>query len=173
VHVDFFNVGKIINTHGIKGELKVMVTSDFPERRFRVGNSLTLFSPDERLRKTITVQSTRWHKNMLLLTCAEMDTMSEAEQYKQWTVKVERAQLQPLADGEYYFHEIIGCAVITDTGQSLGTVRSILTPGANHVWVVQLSDTKKELLLPVIDDVVLHVDTTNKKILVHLLEGLM
>ncbi len=171
--MEFFNVGKIINTHGVRGEWKVLVTTDFPELRFRVGNRLTLFSPDERLQKTVTIRTTRTHKQMLLLTCAEIESLTDAEQYKQWIVKVERTQLQPLAHGEYYFHEIIGCAVITDTGLQLGTVQSILTPGANHVWVVQQHDSKKELLLPVIDDVVLDVNTTSKIITVHLIEGLL
>ena len=77
-----------------------------------------------------------------------------------------------MEEGEYYYHEIIGCKVVTEEGQELGLVSEVLTPGANDVWVVSLPKGK-QLLLPVIDDVILNVDIANKTIRIHLMEGLM
>lgn len=170
--MNLFNVGKIVNTHGIKGELKVLTTSDFAELRLKKGNHVIACSPDGKQQKTLRIVSTRMHKNMYLLTVEGIDSLTAAESFKQWELKIEQSQLHRLPEGEYYFHEIIGCKVVTDQGRLLGEIRSILTPGANHVWVVPLGP-KKELLLPVIDDVILNVDVQAKMVTVHLLEGLM
>jgi 16S rRNA processing protein RimM len=77
-----------------------------------------------------------------------------------------------LPEGEYYFRDIVGCSVVSDESQLLGTVKDILSTGANDIWVVKMPNGK-ELLIPVIDDVVLNVDIAERKITVHLLEGLL
>ncbi len=170
--MEFFNVGKIVNTHGIKGELKVLVTSDFADMRLKKGAIVTAFSPDGTERRTLEIDSVRIHKNMFLLTIKGIENMNDAERLKQWTVKIERSQLHRLPEGEYYFHEIIGCKVVTEDNESLGEIITVLTPGANHVWVVQMQN-KKEILLPVIDDVILNVDVIAKQVTVRLMEGLI
>jgi 16S rRNA processing protein RimM len=80
--------------------------------------------------------------------------------------------LAELEENEYYFHQIVGCSVITDEGETLGTITEILTPGANDVWVVK-TPAGKEILLPVIDDVVLDVDVDQQQVKIHLMEGLL
>ncbi|MNR53947.1 Ribosome maturation factor RimM [compost metagenome] len=87
-------------------------------------------------------------------------------------MKIEAKNQKPLEEGEYYYHEIIGCKIVTEEEQELGLVSEVLTPGANDVWVVSLPKGK-QLLLPVIDDVILKVDIPNKTIRIHLMEGLM
>ena len=155
----FFNVGKIVNTHGIKGELKVLPLTDFPEERFAKGSKLVIDTTKQII--PVVVESARFHKNMY-----------EVEQYKGSMLKVSEEYQTELSDDEFYFHQIVGCTVITDEGEELGTVKEILTPGANDVWVVKMNNGK-EILIPYIDDVVLHVDINNKKITVHLMEGLI
>ena len=78
---------------------------------------------------------------------------------------------QPLEDGQYYYHQIIGLNVETMDGQQLGKIKEILSPGANDVWVVERPD-KNDLLLPVIDDVIKDVDLAAKVVKVELMEGL-
>ena len=96
----------------------------------------------------------------------------DEEKYKGWELKVVGSERVPLPEGEYYVRDIVGCAVETEEGEQLGTVTDILSPGANDIWVVKMPKGK-ELLLPVIDDVVLDVDIEARKIKVHLLEGLL
>jgi 16S rRNA processing protein RimM len=170
--MEYFNVGKIVNTHGIKGELKVLATSDFAEMRLKKGGTILAFSPDGSQQRTLVIQTVRMHKNMFLLTFKDVQTMTEAELLKQWQIKIDRSQLHRLPEGEYYFHEIIGCVVVTEEHQVLGEIVSVLTPGANHVWVVQ-TNTRNEILLPVIDDVVLNVDVVAKRVTVRMMEGLI
>jgi 16S rRNA processing protein RimM len=170
--VNYFNVGKIVNTHGIRGEVKVLPISDFADMRLRSGETVVAFSPDGKSQLSFEIVRSREHKQMFLVTFRGIDSLNDAEKIKGWQVKIAEHQLHDLDEGEYYYHEIIGCEVTSDTGESLGVITDILTPGANHVWVVRTAQ-KRELLLPVIDDVVLRVDVKEKRVLVHLLEGLM
>ncbi|MCG3056595.1 ribosome maturation factor RimM, partial [Escherichia coli] len=85
---------------------------------------------------------------------------------------VSEDQLSELEDGEFYFHEIIGCIVKTEEGQELGKIKEILIPGANDVWVVKGKDGK-EILIPYIDAVVQEIDVENKEIIITVMEGLL
>lgn len=163
-------VGRIVNSHGIRGELKVVPETDFPER-FDKGNALIIVDSQNK-QTPVTVQTSRLHKNMFILQFDQFSNINEVEKFKGSLLKIEAKEQQPLEEGEYYYHEIIGCKVVTEEGQELGLVSEVLTPGANDVWVVSLPKGK-QLLLPVIDDVILDVDIDNKTIRIHLMEGLM
>ncbi|TXK77506.1 ribosome maturation factor RimM [Paenibacillus sp. N3.4] len=163
-------VGKIVNTHGIRGELKIIPETDFPER-FDIGNTLIIVDSQNK-QTPVTVQTSRLHKNMFVIQFKQFNHINEVEKFKGSLVKIESNAQQPLEEGEYYYHEIIGCKVVTEEDQELGLVSEVLTPGANDVWVVSLPKGK-QLLLPVIDDVILNVDIASKTIRIHLMEGLM
>lgn len=166
------NIGKIVNTHGIKGEMKIWPQTDFPEVRFKPGNKLLMFPPETGEPITIEIVSSREQKKMYVLKIKGFDNINQVEKYKGWELKVAEDDRVPLDEGEYYVRDIVGCEVETEEGEKLGTVTDILSPGANDIWVVKMAKGK-ELLLPVIDDVVLDVDITARKIKVHLMEGLL
>ncbi|PAF32302.1 ribosome maturation factor RimM [Paenibacillus sp. 7516] len=168
---EFMNVGKIVNTHGIRGELKIMPLTDFPEVRFAKNAELYLFTPDNHP-VLVHVESARLHKNMYIVRLKEYGNINEVEKFKGSIAKVSKENLAELEENEYYFHQIVGCTVVTEEGENLGTISEILTPGANDVWVVKTA-AGKEILLPVIDDVVLDVDVNEKLVKVHLMEGLL
>ena len=167
----YFNVGKIVNTQGIKGEIRVISSTDFPEERFRKGNILYIeVAPNDLIE--VKVSSHRLHKNFHLLTFAGLHNINDVEKYKGKMLKINEDQLNDLDEGEFYYHEIIGCEVFTEDGEKLGTIKEILSPGANDVWVVNRPG-EKDLLLPYIEEVVKEIDVENKKVLVHLMEGLL
>jgi len=112
------------------------------------------------------------HKNMYIVRLKEYGNINEVEKFKGGIAKVSKENLAELEENEYYFHQIVGCTVVTEEGENLGTISEILTPGANDVWVVKTA-AGKEILLPVIDDVVLDVDVNEKLVKVHLMEGLL
>ena len=171
---EWLTVGKVVNTHGIRGELKVVSQTDFPEERFAPGNTLTLIDSESQRRLPVEVQSARAHKNMFILKLKGFDNINDAERYKGWTLKVTKDDLVELDEGEYYHHQIIGCTVVDENGQELGMITEILSPGANDVWVVQEQQAKgKQILIPVIDDVLLDVNTDTKTVTVRLMEGLV
>ncbi len=166
------NIGKVVNTHGIRGEIKVWPQTDFPEVRFKPGSKLMMFPPEAGQPITIEILASREQKKMYVLQIKGYDNINQVEKYKGWELKVAESERVPLPEGEYYFRDIVGCAVESDEGEQLGTVKDILSTGANDIWVVQMPKGK-DLLIPVIDDVVLNVDIAERKITVHLLEGLL
>ncbi|WP_421384554.1 ribosome maturation factor RimM [Bacillus salacetis] len=168
----WYNVGKIVNTHGVRGEVRVISRTDFPEERYKAGSTLYLFQEKEGHPVELTVESHRKHKNFDLLTFKGLHDISEVESFKNGILKVNETQLGDLEEGEYYFHEIIGCEVKTNDGEEIGSIKEILTPGANDVWVVK--GTKgKEILIPFIDEIVKEIDVENKLIIIEPMEGLL
>ncbi|MBS4193961.1 ribosome maturation factor RimM [Lederbergia citri] len=170
--MNWFNVGKIVNTHGIKGEVRVISKTDFPEERYSPGSTLYLFLPKTKEPIELIVKSHRTHKNFDLLTFENYFNINDVEPFKDGILKVSEEQLNDLSEGEYYFYEIIGCTVVTEDEEEIGVVKEILTPGANDVWVVKGKDGK-ELLIPYIDDVVIDISVENKRIIINPIEGLL
>lgn len=169
---EFFTVGKLVNTHGIQGEVRVVSETDFPEERYKEGNVLYLFHPAMKKPVPLTIATAREHKNFYLLTFKNHPYMQDVEKYKGGVLKIRAEDREELPEGEFYFQDIIGCEVFTEEGQHLGVIKEILQPGANDVWVVK-PEKGKDILLPYIDQVVKQIDITNQRITVRLLEGLI
>ncbi|PDO11216.1 MAG: ribosome maturation factor RimM [Candidatus Reconcilbacillus cellulovorans] len=167
----YLNVGKIVNTHGIRGELKVLPTTDFPDIRFARGSELVVECPLTGRRQTVRVERARRHRTTYIVKFEGLDHIGEAERHKGCLLKVSERHRAPLSEGEFYFHDIIGCRVVDESGVDIGVVTEILQPGANDVWVVERPQGKP-ILLPYIDDVVLGVDVKAKRVTVRLMEGL-
>ncbi|WP_159886995.1 ribosome maturation factor RimM [Paenibacillus puerhi] len=167
-----YTVGKIVNTHGIRGELKVVSETDFPAERFAKNSKLVFVDPNSGAKLPVTVESAREHKLMFIIRFQGFGNINEVEKYKGWLLKVEEQYLSELDQDEYYYHEIIGCSVVTEEGEVLGEIKEILSPGANDVWVIKRPQGK-ELLIPYIDEVVLDVNVKDKKVTVRLMEGLL
>lgn len=168
----WFNVGKIVNTHGIKGEVRVISISDFTEKRYQIGNQLFMFMPDSSAPIELTVKAHRKHKNFDLLQFEGYDNVNQVEALKGSVLKVPESNLSELDENEFYFHEIIGCLVYTTNGEEIGKVIEILTPGANDVWVVK-PKSGKEILIPYIEQIVKKVDVKEQVILIEPMEGLL
>jgi len=167
-----FTVGVVANTHGIRGELKVVPHTDFAEERFAPKSNLMLQHPTNGQMVQVTVERSRLHKNVYMVKFLQYDNINEVEKFKGWLLKISADQREELEEDEYYYSDIMGCRVVTDEGEELGVVKEILAPGANHVWVVK-RPKGKDVLLPVIDDVILNVNVADKLITVHLMEGLI
>lgn len=170
--MEWYNVGKIVNTHGIWGEIRVISTTDFAEDRFEVGSELGLFKADGSKPIMVKVASHRKHKNFDLLTFEGYTLLRDVEAFKNATLKVSEKYLTELEENEFYFHEIIGCAVESTEGEKIGVVTDILQTGANDVWEVKPEKGKMHYI-PYIEDVVKSVDIPNKKIVIEVLEGLL
>lgn len=170
---NWYNVGVIVNTHGIRGDLKILSKTDFPEERFAIGNELMMVNEQTGEMKSVIIEKAREQKGMYYIHLKGLNSINEVEKFKGWVLKISEEQQGKLDEGEYFYHQIIGCNVITEEGEQLGTVTDILSPGANDVWVVSPQGKGKPILLPVIDPVILNVDVQQKQIKVHLLEGLV
>ena len=169
--MNWYNVGKIVNTHGIRGEVRVISSTDFPEERYAVGNKLSLFR-DGKSPLVLTVASHRQHKNFDLLTFEGYLTIEMVQEFRDGILKVSENQLSDLEGDEYYFHEILGCTVFGVDGQEIGVVTDILQTGANDVWTVTPAKGKAHDI-PYIEDVVKEIDVEEKKIVIDVLDGLL
>ncbi|WP_040980070.1 ribosome maturation factor RimM [Oceanobacillus jeddahense] len=169
MHTEKLKIGKIVNTHGIRGEVKVLRITDF-EERFTPGNEVIITSEQRDI--TLTIDSHRIHKGFDLITFKDYTNVNDVEQWKGMNLYIDQSQAEELEEDAYYYHEIIGCQVQTVEGEELGKVKEILSPGANDVWVVQRPG-KKDLLLPYIEDVVKKVNTQDGIISVELMEGML
>ncbi|HEX6593911.1 MAG TPA: ribosome maturation factor RimM [Bacillota bacterium] len=165
-----FEIGKIINTHGIRGEVKVFRITHF-EERFSVGNTVYVVKEEDKPLQ-LTIDGHRVHKGYDLLHFEGYNRIEDVETFKNAYLKITEEQLTELEEGSYYYYEIIGCSVYTNKGKKVGDVKEILSPGANDVWVV-IDDVGNETLIPFITDVVTDVDVKSKKIIIHPMEGLL
>lgn len=169
--MEYYDVGKIVNTHGIKGEVRVMSTTTNPEERYYEGATLIWFGKESGM-KELTVKTHRTHKTFDLLSFEGYGNVNDVEQFVGGTLRVSEDMLLELPENEFYIHEVVGSKVIDDdSGEEIGKIKEILSPGANDVWVVQRPN-KKDLLLPYIEPVILDVDIENKVVRVHVMEGL-
>ncbi len=170
---DFVRVGQIVNTFGIRGELKIYLYTDVPEKRFFKGNELILGTEEKPTFQKVTITSAKPYKNLFLIQLEGFNNINQVEKYKGMFLWLPKEEQGDLNEGEFYYHQIVGCQVITTDNQVLGVVKEILSPGANDVWVVQPKEGRKEILIPYIDEVVKKVDVDKKMITIELLEGLL
>ena len=165
---NLLRVGVIANTHGLKGEVKVFPTTDDPER-FKMLKEVILDTGKEKL--NLTVQSVRFFKNLVIVKFKEYNNINDIEKYKGKDLLVTRENAVPLEDGEYFIADLLNLDV--DTGVSLGFLYDVLQTGANDVYIVKNEETKKEILLPAINECILDINTEEGRIIVHLMEGLV
>ncbi|MFV0558983.1 MAG: ribosome maturation factor RimM [Enterococcus sp.] len=168
---EYLNVGKIVNTHGIRGEVRVISQTDFPEQRYQKGAQLILFR-EGKAPLTLIVSGHRKHKNFDLVTFEGYPNINDVQAFRDGILKVSKEDLADLYEDEYYYHEIIGLEVLKEDETVLGKVKEILSPGANDVWVVQRKG-KKDALIPYIASVVKEIDLENGIVHVEIPEGLL
>lgn len=165
---DLFRVGVIANTHGIRGEVKVFPTTEDPNR-FKKLKEVLLDTGKEKL--PLEISSVRFFKNLVIVKFKGIDNINDIEKYKGKDLYVTRENAIPLEEDEYYLADILGADVYTEDGKEFGKLKDILETGANLVYVVMHEG--KEVLLPVIPDCVKEISVEEKKVVVHLMKGLL
>ena len=168
--MEYYQIGKIVNTHGIKGEVRVQATTDFPEKRFAIGEKVYVFK-NQKLVKELTIKSHRKHKQFDLLSFEGLEDINLVEDLKQADLKISADQQDELTEDQYYYHEIIGLDVFDLEGNELGQISEIMQSGANDVWIIKRKQ-KADLLIPAIKDVVKEIQIENHKVIIDLLDGL-
>ena len=165
---NFFEIGKIAGTHGIKGTLKIFPTTDVPER-FELLDEVILEIKNEK--KVCKVDKVAYHKNFVLLTLKEYNDINQVEGFKNGRVLIPEEKALPLGKDEYYTRYLYDMEVYTEEGERLGTLKEVYTTGANDVYGVK-DENGNEILIPAIKQCIIAVDVTNRKMTVKLLEGL-
>ena len=157
---DKITVGQIINTHGIKGELKVYPLTD-DIKRFKKLKYVLLDGEEKK------VLWCKLQNDKAILKLEGIDTMDAAEKLKTKYLQVKREDAVKLPEGGYFVVDIIGCKVIDTKGEEVGEVKEVIFTGSNDVYWVK---GKKDIMVPVIDSVVKEIDVENSKIIIEPVE---
>ena len=157
----FIEAGKVVNTHGVKGEVKIQVWLDSPEflKKFK-----TVYIDN----RAVKLVSGRVHKGFLIAVLDGVDDVNAAMSLKNKTVFIDRKDAK-LPKGAYFLQDIIGAAVVTEDGESVGTLEDILETPALQIYVVK---GETEHLIPAVDEFIVKVDAENAVVTVRLIEGM-
>lgn len=168
----FLLLGQITRPHGVKGELRMRVMTDYPERIAKLRAIYTSPDPESTDPTERAVHSVRMHQDYALLTLRDVIDRNGADTMRDLFVLVDIRDAVPLDDDEVYLFQLIGMTVITETGEVIGTLTEVLETGANDVYVVN-GERYGEVLIPVIDDAVISTDTDTNQVTVRIPEGLL
>lgn len=165
---DYLEAGKIINTHGLRGEVKVVTWTDYPEV-FEDIDYLFVKTKNGEMR--LDLKNIKYQKNNIIIKFEQLSTIEEAEKLKNQILYVERDMLGELPEDVHYIADLIGLEVFEEDGKRVGVISDVFNTGANDIYDVK-REGKRNLLLPVIDDVVKEIDIENNKVVVNIMEGL-
>ena len=174
----FLRVGVISSTHGIRGEVKVYPTTDDPERFLDLDEVIL---DTGREHKILEIEGVKFFKNQVILKFKGYDNINDIEKYLKKDLLVDREHAVELGENESlqdiqqqtnFIADLIDMEVVTDEGKVLGTLTDVIETGANDVYAVKTPEGK-EILLPAIRDCILDVNVDEKRMTVHVMEGLL
>ena len=165
----FLRVGVISSTHGIRGEVKVYPTTDDPERFLDLDEVIL---DTGREHKILEIEGVKFFKNQVILKFKGYDNINDIEKYLKKDLLVDREHAVELGENENFIADLIDMEVVTDEGKVLGTLTDVIETGANDVYAVKTPEGK-EILLPAIRDCILDVNVDEKRMTVHVMDGLL
>jgi 16S rRNA processing protein RimM len=158
-------VGRIGRAHGVLGEATIEVRTDDADLRFAVGNKLTLDTGKE-----LTIKSSRWHNQVLLLAFEGINDRNQIEDLRDHLVLAE-VDTNNMAEGEYHYQQLIGSQVLLQSGDLIGVVEEIVKlPGQD---LLSVNNGGKEVLIPMVKQIIVSIDVQTKTIVVNPPEGLL
>lgn len=162
---EYLEIGKVVGTHGLKGELRVDPWCDSPKFLCKFKN-LYLAKGNTKLQV-----NSRPHKNIAIVKVKGVDTIEEADKMRGKILYMNRNDAN-LAEGEYFIQDLMGMSVVdVDNGTEYGTLTEVFKTGANDVYQVTDSN-KKNFLIPVIDDVVINISLEESKVYIRPMKGI-
>lgn len=169
---EYLVLGEILRPHGVRGELRMRIITDFPERLQQLDVVYLASSLDSDRVRPYELESVRFHQEYALLQFKEIENRDTADLLRGQLVLIDLASAVPLDEDEYYLYEIIGLQVRTEDGQSLGHITDILETGANDVYILH-SEKFGELLVPAHDETIIDINFDEEVVTMRLPEGLL
>ena len=162
-------VGVISSTHGVRGEVKVFPTTD-DVNRFKKLKKVILDTGKEQ--KELEIQGVKFFKQMVILKFKGIDNINDIEKYKGKSLYVTREHAVKLKKDEYFIADLIDMQVTLEDGTEFGTLTDVMKTGANDVYCIQ-TEKYGEVLVPAIGDCICQVDVEARKMIIHLMPGLV
>ena len=166
---EFLEIGQIVNTFGIKGFVKV---NPFTDNINRFDDLKKVYIKNKSQKYELEIEKVKYHKNMVLIKFKGIDKVEDAESLRNSYILVNRKDEKTLNKDTYYIVDLLGLDVYTDEGELLGKLEDIYNTGSNDIYVVK-NELGKQILLPAIKDVIKEINIENRKIIVHIINGLL
>lgn len=163
---DYIKVGKIVNTHGVKGYIKCIPLTDDLERFEELEY---VYTEKDNIKRTI--DDVWYQKGLVCLKLKDIDDMDKAESFKDTYISIVEDQLRVLPEDSYYLFDLEGIDVYSNNGDYIGKISEVYQTGANDVYEVK--NNKNSYLIPAIKDVVKSVNVQDKKMIINVIEGLL
>ncbi|HJJ13197.1 MAG: ribosome maturation factor RimM [Clostridia bacterium] len=167
--MEYIEIGQIVNTNGLKGVVKVNPFTDdiskFEELKY-------IYIQLKSELKKVKIEQVRYNKNQVLLKLEGIDSIEEAEKYRNFYLKIEKKSQEELGEDTYYIVDLIGINVYSENDEYLGTIEDVFPTGSNDVYVVK-DNLGKQILVPAIAEVVKEVELKNKKMVIKIIPGLI
>ncbi|MCL2547674.1 MAG: ribosome maturation factor RimM [Symbiobacteriaceae bacterium] len=177
---DAIVVGLVVGVHGLHGDLRIKPLTDSPQRFSEIKEMKAAITDDNSI--LLHPVKARAIRGIVVLSCKEITSIKEASKWVGAEISIHPTELPTLPEGRFFIFQIIGLRVYSEDGLYLGLVSDVLFPGANDVYVVTLSPEGaalakhcdgRELLVPVIDEVILETNLLDGTLIVRLMEGLL
>ena len=164
---EYLEVGQIVNTHGLRGHVKVVPFTD-DINRFKSLKSVYIDFKNQLIE--CKIQEVKFIKNLVRLKFEGIDNINDAEKYKGCYLKISRKDAKKLEKDTYFIADLIGLDVYNLENNKIGVLKDIFPTGSNDVYVVELEDGK-QVLLPAISKVIKEIDIEQGKIVVDINQG--
>jgi 16S rRNA processing protein RimM len=161
-------IGKVLKPWGLAGTVKIYSYAESVESFLRLS---ALYVRGEEGTLLLSLEHAKAHKKAVLLKFKGRDCIEDVEELAGRTLYIDKEDLPPLEEGEYYWFELIGMEVRTDTGKLVGTLERIMNTGSHDVYVVRQGE--QETLVPAVPDVIQEVDTAARKVIIQAVKGLL
>lgn len=165
--VEYFEIGLISNTHGLKGEIKVRPYTE-SMKRFEELNKIYILKGNDK--DEYEIENVRYQKDVVLLKLKGVDIIEDAEKLKNHIISIPRESGKKLSDDEFFIADLIGCEVYEN--ELVGTVTDVFTAGGSDVYVIK-REKQKDLLLPAIASIIKKIDVSQRRIDVEIPRGLL
>lgn len=164
----FIQVGKIVNTQGIKGEVRII---PFTDDIYRFNKLEKIYIGEEKLKLEIT--NVRYKNNLVILKFRGYDNINDVEKFKNKNIYVDEEDKIELKDNQYFIFDIIGCKVLDTSNKEIGTVVDIIEAGSSDIYVIKGSCKYEEYLIPGVKEFIKDVNIEEKRIKIDPIEGMI
>ena len=165
---EYFEIGQIVNTSGLKGIVKV---NPFTDDVSRFEEIKKVFIEKNKELTEYEIEEVRFHKNQVLIKFKNIDSIEEAEKSRNCYIKISRKDARKLPEDTYFIVDLIDTNVYLENNEYVGKIIDVFSTGSNDVYVIKREENT-DLLIPAIKDVVKKVDIKNKKMIINLIKGL-
>ncbi len=169
--MEYVTIAKLLSTHGLKGQFRCFCLTSFPKERFQLRRKLTLHNTKTDERVEATLNYVRMKGDILILGFEEISSIEEAERFVKWELDINKDEA-PIPDNHYRIADLVGCKVYDEEGKTLGEIKDVFS--YSPTWTLRVKrEDQKDFFVPFVDEFIQEVDTDAKKVVIHVIPGLL